>query len=189
MFRPKRFGALVTGLMLIVAACGGDDPASTTAGSPVTTAVPTTSATTLPPEDPSPAGGEDRSGELLGGWEVSHYALPDGALTNVVGEEAVFIEFNADGTIRYHTGCNSGGSQFETSGSYYIPESALDDEPEGQAITLGPVFEQTEIGCEGFLGDQDVDLPANMGAVTRFIVDDDRLLLLDEFLLIDATRG
>lgn len=176
--------------MLVGTACGGDEPASTTADSPATTAAPTTSATTMAPEDPAPAAGEDRSGELLGRWEVVNYVLPDGgSITNVVGEDPVFIEFNADGTITYNTGCNSGGSQYETSDSYYMPESALDDVPEGQSITLGPLFEQTEIGCEGFLGDQDRDLPDNMAAVTRFILGDDQLLLLDERMLIEASRG
>ena len=183
---PKRIATLLV-LALAIGACGGDDPASTTADSPATTAAETTVTTTLPPEDPDPAG-EDRSGELLGRWEITNYALPDGGgFTNVVGDGPVFIEFKADGTVAYNTGCNSGGTTFATSGTYYEPRSALDNEPEGQPITLGPGFEQTEIGCEGFLGEQDVDLPANMGAVTRFILDDDRLGLLDEFILIEAT--
>lgn len=147
-------------------------------------------ATTLPPDDPGTPAGEDRSGELLGRWEVINYALPDGGgLTNVVGDDPVFIEFNADGSVDYNTGCNSGGTEFATSGTYYVPESALDDAPAGQPLTLGPVFEQTERGCEGFLGDQDRDLPDNMGAVTRFVIDGDRLLLVDEFLLIETTKS
>lgn len=175
------------GLLLVTAACGGDDEPASTFGAPsATTSAATTVATTLPPE----AAGEDRSGELLGRWEVTNYVLPDGGgLTNVVGADPVFIEFNADGSVDYNTGCNSGGTVFATSGTYYVPESALDNIPEGQPITLGPVFEQTEIGCDGFLGDQDVDLPADMGAVSRFILDGDRLVLLDEFLLIEATRS
>ena len=100
----------------------------------------------------------------------------------------MFIEFKADGSVAYNTGCNSGGTTFAASGTYYVPESALDNEPEGQPISLGPAFEQTEIGCDGFLGEQDVDLPANMGAVSRFILDGDRLGLLDEFILIEATK-
>jgi hypothetical protein len=71
-----------------------------------------------------------------------------------------------------------------------VPESALDDAAEGQAIMTGPSFSQTEIGCQGFLGEQDVDLPAAMRATTRFtIADDGRLLLVDEFLLIQSDSG
>jgi hypothetical protein len=182
-----RLWSLFAGLLLVVAACGGDsDPAAPTTAEPSATTV---AATTQSPADPGTDGG-DRSGDLLGRWEVVNYVLPDGGgITNVVGADPVYIEFNADGSISYNTGCNSGGSQFVTSESYYLPKSALDDVPEGQAITLGPDFEQTEIGCDGFLGDQDRDLPDNMAAVTRFILGDDRLLLLDEFMLIDATKS
>lgn len=112
-----------------------------------------------------------------------------GGLTNVVGDDPIFIEFNADGSVSYNTGCNGGGGLFATSGSYYVPESALDDLPEGQPITIGPVFDQSSRGCDGFLGDQDVDLPDDMRAATRFVLDGDRLLLLDEFLLIKATKS
>ena len=144
----------------------------------------------MPPEDPGADGGEERSGELLGRWEVTNYVLPSGGgLTNVVGDDPVFIEFNADNSVDYNTGCNSGGTNYETSGTYYVPESALDDMPEGQPITIGPVFEQTERGCEGFLGDQDRDLPEDMGVAARFVLDGDRLLLLDEFLLIEAAKS
>lgn len=174
--------AFLVGLLFVSQACGSDDD-----GAPTT---PGTVASSLPREDPGIAGGEDRSEELLGRWGVANYVLPDGGgLTNVVGSDPVFIEFNADGTISYSTGCNSGGTEFVTSGTYYVPESALDDRPEGQSIVIGPLFEQTERGCEGFLGDQDRDLPANMGAVTRFALDGDRLLLLDEFVLIEAFRS
>jgi len=121
---------------------------------------------------PNTSPGEDRSAELIGQWEIVNYELPDGGLTNVVGSEPVFIEFGADGSVRYHTGCNSGGSEYTTSGSYVVPESALDDAVEGQPLRIGPLFEQTEEGCDGFLGEQDVDLPANMNSVTRFIFRD-----------------
>ncbi|MDJ0496462.1 MAG: META domain-containing protein [Acidimicrobiia bacterium] len=180
---------VVAAFVFVAVACGGDDdPASTTAASPETTAAATTAATTSPDATQAPAG-EDRSGELLGRWEIVNYALPDGGgLTNVVGDDPVFIEFNADGSVDYNTGCNTGGTEFEASGSYYEPESALDTTPAGQPVTLGPAFEQTERGCDGFLGDQDRDLPDNMGAVTRFVLDGDRLLLVDEFLLVEATR-
>jgi len=180
---------LLIAIALIIAACGGDESSPATTEAPATTAAETTATTTQPPDDPESPAGEDRSEELLGRWQITNYALPDGGgFTNVVGDDPAFIEFNADGTVSYNTGCNSGGTTFQTSGTYYVPESALDNEPEGQPITLGPAFEQTERGCDGFLGDQDVDLPANMGNVSRFILDSDRLGLLDEFLLIEATR-
>ncbi|MDJ0925755.1 MAG: META domain-containing protein [Acidimicrobiia bacterium] len=189
MFKRKTLLIALAGSVLVVAACGGDEAVSTTADS-ATTSAPTTVPTTLPPEDPGVSPGEDRSGDLLGRWEIINYALPDGGgLTNVVGDDPVFIEFSADGSVAYNTGCNSGGTTFVTSGTYYVPESALDDKPAGQSITLGPVFEQTERGCDGFLGDQDRDLPDNMGTVTRFVIDGDRLLLLEEFLLVEATSS
>jgi hypothetical protein len=180
----------VAALVLVAVACGGDDdPATTTAASSETTSAPTTTATSSPQDEPGTPAGEDRGGELLGRWEIINYLLPGGGgLTNVVGDDPVFIEFKSDGSVDYNTGCNSGGTEFATSGTYYEPESALDDTPAGQPITLGPVFEQTERGCDGFLGEQDRDLPDNMGAVTRFVLDDDRLLLVDEFLLIEAVR-
>lgn len=181
---------LMAVLLVVAAGCGGDDDTATTAAPSETTSAQTTVATTLPAEDPGTDVGEDRSEELLGRWVVVNYQLPDGAaLTNVVGDDPVFIEFNADGSVGYNTGCNSGGTQYATNGTYYVPESALDDNPKGQLITIGPSFEQTERGCEGFLGDQDRDMPANMGAATRFVLDEERLLLLDEFLLIEATRS
>ena len=172
-------------LALAAAACGGDSETTTTSdsGQSPTSSPPTTGDTAAPDV------GEDRSGELLGRWEITNYTLPDGGgFTNVVGDGPVFIEFNADGSVDYNTGCNSGGTQYVTSGTYYVPTSALDDMPEGQPISLGPAFEQTEIGCEGFLGDQDRDLPEDMGKATRFTVEGDRLLLLDEFVLIEAIR-
>ncbi len=186
------FYTLATGLFLIAAACGGTDvPASTTpATSSATVSSVTTVATTSTSEDLDTGGGEDRSGELVGRWEIINYAFPDGGgLTNVVGDDPAFIQFNADGSVDYHTGCNSGSTVYTVSGTYYVPESALDDRPEGQMITLGPVFEQTERGCEGFLGDQDRDLPDNMGTVSRFLFDGDRLWLLDESLLIEAVKS
>lgn len=178
---------VVAAVVILAAACGSDsDAGSTTSEAPETIA----SETLSPADDLETPPGEDRSAELVGRWEVANYLLPDGGgLTNVVGDDPVFIEFNADGTVGYHTGCNAGGTEFTTSGTYLVPESALDDAPEGQAINIGPLFEQTEEGCDGFLGDQDRDLPANMDAATRFALDGERLLLLDEFLLIEATRS
>lgn len=49
----------------------------------------------------------------MGRLEVASYRLPDGGgLTNVVGGAPLFIEFGADGTISYHTGCNEGGNEW-----------------------------------------------------------------------------
>ncbi len=182
------------GLILITAACGGDDvsgldrPDDQISSS---TAASDDGVADAPADDepPPPTGGDDRGAELIGRWQVSNYVLPDGGLTNVVGADPVFLEFGLDGALSYHTGCNGGTTDYTTSGAYVVPKSALDDVREGQPITIGPSFVQTEIGCEGFLGDQDRDFPANMGAATRFRIDGDRLLLLDEFLLIEATKA
>lgn len=188
MFKQRAVYSVVAAVLIVAGACGSDSESDTT-----TSEVPgIVESEGLPPDDDQegPPTGQDRSAELLGRWDVASYLLPDGgSFTNVVGEVPVFIEFGADGTISYHTGCNPGGTEFTTSGSYFLPESALDDTPEGQAINIGPVFEQAEDGCDGFLGDQDRDLPANMGAATRFALDGDRLLLLDEIRLIEATRS
>ena len=187
MFKQRAVYSVVAAVLIVAGACGSDSESDTT-----TSEVPgIVESESLPPDDDQgPPTGQDRSAELLGRWDVANYLLPDdGGFTNVVGEVPVFIEFGADGTTGYHTGCNAGGTEFTTSGSYFLPESALDDTPEGQAINIGPLFEQAEEGCDGFLGDQDRDLPANMGAATRFALDSDRLLLLDEFLLIEATRS
>ncbi len=191
MSRHRKLFVLVAALVILAAACGGDSESdSTTSSAETPTSSTPTSADDGSTDEPVADLGEDRSSELLGRWEVTHYTLPDGGgITNVVGDDPVFIEFSADGSVSYNTGCNSGGTQFTTSGTYYVPESALDDMPEGQPISLGPAFEQTERGCEGFLGDQDRDLPIDMGKATRFALDGDRLLLLDEFLLIDATKS
>lgn len=187
MVRQRVLYAAATAVLIVAGACGSEsDAVSTTSEAPGGV-----ESEPVPPTDSSVApSGQDRSAELIGRWEVANYALPDGAgLTNVVGDAAVFIEFNADGTLSYHTGCNPGGTTFATAGMYVVPESALDETPEGQTIDIGPLFDQEEEGCDGFLGDQDVDLPANMAAATRFTLDGDRLLLLDEFLLIEATRS
>ncbi len=189
-----RLAIVALGLLLIMAACSSDDlsgldlpddqiSSSTTAAAAGVTDTPVD---TTPPAAP----GDDRGAELVGRWEITTYMLPDsGNLTNVVGADPVFLEFGTDGTLSYNTGCNAGTADYATSGSYVVPKSALDDTPEGQPIAIGPSFQQTEIGCDGFLGDQDRDLPADMGAVNRFRIDDDRLLLLNEFFLIEATKA
>jgi len=188
-----RIAIVAVGLLVVTAACGGSDildpipddqtSVSTAASGAGVTVAPAT-------EAPQPApGGQDRGAELVGRWEVVNYVLPDGGgLTNIVGADPVFFEFNTDGTLSYNTGCNGGTTDYATSGAYLVPSSPLDDTLEGQPITIGPSFTQTEIGCEGFLGDQDRDLPADMGAASRFRIDDDQLRLLDEFVLVIATR-
>lgn len=197
MSERRSYLSLIAVTLLVLAACGSsDDDGSAGTAEPVaarsTTSAPSSGGEpepTAPPDEPDDGEGEDRSGELLGRWEITNYVLPGGGLTNVVGSEPVFIEFGADGSVSYHTGCNAGGSTFTTSGIYAVPTSALDDTPEGQPITIGPGFQQTEIGCEGFLGDQDRDLPIDLGAATRFTFDGDVLRLLDEFVLVVATRS
>lgn len=190
--------SLILVLALFAGACGGDDDGTTgvfgrdlpssddDAADP---ADDTPAASDDEPADDDAAAGEDRSAELVGSWNVTFYALPDGGgMTNVIdGSAPVQITFAADGTLDYHTGCNQGGGDYSTSGTYYVPDSALDDQPEGQAITIGPGA-QTEIGCEGFLGEQDVDLPAAMRQATRFRLDGDRLILSAEFFLVEAER-
>ncbi len=195
---PRRFwrvGIATVGLLLITAACGSDNISGLDgsddqiSGSTVASGGGVSDAPAADEPPPTPAG-DDRGAELVGRWEVSDYVLPDGGgLTNVVGNGPVFLEFGADGTLSYSTGCNDGTADYATSGVYVVPKSALDDTLEGQAIAIGPSFIQTEIGCEGFLGDQDRDLPIDLGAATRFRIDDDRLLLLDEFLLIRANKA
>ena len=187
MFIQRALYSVVAAVLIVAGACTSDAASDTT-----TSEVPAVVESEGPPlaDDQGPPAGQDRSAELLQRWDVVNYLLPDGGgFTNVVGEVPVFIEFDADGSVSYHTGCNAGDTEFTTSGSYVLPESALDDTPEGQGINIGPLFEQTEESCDGFLGDQDRDLPANMGSATRFALDGDRLLLLDDFLLIEATRS
>ncbi len=186
-----RLVGMVAVLAVMVAACGGggggieDLTATTTRGGVAGTSSPTIAAPAG--TEPAPAvSGVDRSGELLGTWEIITYRLPDDALTNVLGEDA-HLTFAADGTLTYGTGCNQGSTTYVTAGFYVVPDSPLDETPEGQSIALGPEFVQTEIGCEGFLGEQDVDIPLRMQDATRFRIFEGNLLLLDEFMVIEAT--
>lgn len=190
-----RVATVALGLLLITAACSSDDlsgfdlPDDQVSDSTATSAGGTNDAPAND-EPPPPAAGDDRGAELVGRWVITTYMLPDsGNLTNTVGADPAFLEFGSDGTLSYNTGCNAGTADYATSGSYVVAKSALDDTREGQPITIGPSFQQTEIGCDGFLGDQDRDLPADMGAANRFRIDDDRLLLLNEFFLIEATKA
>ena len=191
---PRRLYRVVIvaiGLTLMTAACSGDTIPALDGSDDRSSALITVEGVDDAPADTDSqptTEGDDRGAELIGRWEVVHYRLPDGALTNVVGDAPVFMEFRVDGTLSYGTGCNEGTVDYTTGGVYLVPDSPLDDTPEGQPITIGPSFQQTEIGCEGFLGDQDRDLPSNMGAAIRFRIDGERLLLLDEFQLIEATK-
>ncbi len=188
----RRVVVAAAGFIIIAAACGGGDTLGPNGDGAGDSTIALVDEVNDPPSDDEPAlidDGEDRRAELVGRWDIMHYALPDGAgLTNAFGDGPVFIEFGVDGTIAYGTGCNEGTTGYMASGFYVVPKSALDDTPEGQPITIGPSFEQTEIGCDGFLGDQDRDLPANMGAATRFVFDGDLLRLYDDLLLIEATK-
>ena len=141
-------------------------------------------------EPAAAAEGVDRSGEFVGTWNITFYALPDGGgRTNVIaGSAPVQITFDADGTATYHTGCNAGSTTFATDGVYVVPESALDETPEGQPVTIDQGM-QEEQGCEGFLGEQDVDLPAAWRQAERFRLDGDLLILSAEFFLLEAERG
>lgn len=175
---------------LALAACGGTEPGAATTSAPVDVTEVTTSPfvdTTVDEGTDASPGGEDRTAELEGRWTISDYHV-SGTLTNVVGDEPAFVAFGSDGSVVLHTGCNEGTGSYTTAGIYYAPDSGLDDTPEGQLIDFGPGFTMDDAVCDGFLGDQDADLPAQMSAVTRFTIDDDRLRLLDEFLLVEAAR-
>lgn len=193
-------GIIVTGLLLLGGCSdsdgdtaelfGFDDGAGDTSAEPNDDAQPAEE----PPAGDEPAAppeGVDRSADLVGTWNVTFYALPDGGgRTNVIdGDATVQITFNADGTTRYHTGCNGGGSTYTTSGVYVVPTSALDDTPEGQPLTIdSEAMSEGEL-CEGFLGEQDVDLPAAWQQAERFRLDGDLLILSAEFFLLEAERG
>lgn len=147
-----------------------------------------------PPAGDAPAAapeGVDRSAELIGTWNITFYALPNGGgRTNVIdGDAPVQITFETGGAVSYHTGCNAGGTTYATDGVYVVPESALDETPEGQPLTIdSEAMSEGEL-CEGFLGEQDVDLPAAWRQAERFRLDGDRLILSAEFFLLEAERG
>lgn len=169
-----------------MAGCNGNGSTATS----IAPSQPSTPPTVIPAEtttvtEPA-AGGVDRTADLVGRWTITNYRLPDGALTNVVGDAAVFIEFSSDGTLVFHTGCNNGNGGYSTSGTYYEPESELDETPEGQAIEFHDLFIE-QVGCDGPLDEQDTDLPANFLSVTRFMFDEERLWLMDDSPLVEAT--
>ncbi len=182
-----RLLALIGALALLAAACGDD---SATFANQFGDETPLTGDTGQGTDDAPPddtLGGVDRSAEVAGRWEITNYTLNSGPITNVLGEGA-HLTFGPDGTLTYGTGCNEGSGSYDISGVYVMPTSALDPVIEGQPITIGPDLAQTEIGCEGFLGEQDVDIPARLLEANRFILRDGMLVLLDDFILIEASR-
>lgn len=191
-----RRSVLLCSLMLALGACGGSDDgdAADLFGVPdaqTTADDPTTDAEALGVDEPvATPEGVDRSAELIGTWNITFYALPDGGgRTNVIdGSAPVQITFNTDGTATYHTGCNAGDATYSTEGVYVVPESALDETPEGQPLTINAGMIE-EAGCEGFLGEQNGDLPAAWQQAERFRLDGERLILSAEFFLLEAERG
>lgn len=166
-------------------ACGGDATPASTSPEPDTTTAPLTLAeTTSPPDDGGT--GEDPSEEIVGRWMIEYYRDASRARTNVLGDEPPFIEFGSDGSLTFHTACNAGSGIYSVDGAYYVPESALDDRPEGQSLRLDDLTIDSAT-CEGFIGEQDTDLFTDFGSVSRFVLDEGRLLLLDEFFLLQAT--
>lgn len=172
-------------LAVALAACGGDTtPATPPVGTDGPAAPITTAEALASPSDGMT--GEDRSEELGGRWMIEYYRDASLARTNVLGDEPPFIDFGPDGSLTFHTSCNAGSGTYSTDGGYYVPESALDDRPEGQSLRLDDLAIDTAT-CEGFIGEQDTDLFNNFGTASRFVLDEGRLLLLDEFLLVEAT--
>jgi hypothetical protein len=166
----------VAGTILVtvgVAGCSGNGSTSTS----IVPSQPSTPPTVIPAETTTAtqpaAEGVDRSTELVGRWTITNYRLPHGALTNVAGDAAVFIEFSSDGTLVFYTGCNNGNGGYSTSGTYYEPESELDETPEGQVLEFHDLFIE-QVGCDGLLGEQDTDLPAALemeGAAVAQVAD------------------
>lgn len=183
---PRRLPVVVALIAVTVVACGGDtaDTTSTSAGPGATAGPAGTTEATL--DTSNGTTGVDRSGEIVGRWTIEFYRQADGARTNIVGDDPVFIEFASDGTLTFHTGCNPGSATYVTQGTYYVPESALDEEPEGQAVRISGLSTDSAT-CEGFLGDQDTDFAAALQDASRFMLDEGNLLLLDEFFLVEAS--
>ena len=193
---PASFGIVVAAL-LFLSACGDDSEAP----SADETSEDSGEDTPDTPEDPSaerpatdkPANGDDlgadsdadRSAELTGRWEIVNYTLTaGGGLTTIVGDVTPYLEFSADSSLTFQTGCNGGSATWETSGGYYEPSSGLDDTSEGQIIQIGDREKEQQL-CDGFLGEQDADISANLERASRFVLNDDGgLLLLDEFVLV-----
>jgi hypothetical protein len=144
----------------------------------------TTAETRMSP--PNAETGEDSSDELVGRWMIEYYRDANSARTNVLGDEPPFIEFGSDGSVTFHTSCNAGSGTSSTDGVYYVPESALDDQPEGRSLRIEDLTIDTAT-CEGFIGEQNTDLYNDFESASRSVLDEGRLLLLDEFFLVQAT--
>ena len=171
-------------LAVALVACGGDTTPATSFGTDNSeTPIITAETPTSPPDAMT---GEDRSDELVGRWMIEYYRDVNSARTNVLGDEPPFIEFGSDGSVTFHTSCNAGSGTYSTDGVYFVPESALDDQPEGQELRIADLTIDTAT-CEGFIGEQDTDLFNDFESASRFVLDDGRLLLLDEFFLVQAT--
>ena len=173
-------------MVLLPAACG-DDSVPTTPGALDDGIVADTSENPTEPSDdvPTADAGPDRRAELIGRWEIVNYTIvAGGGLTNIIGDVTPFLEFAPDGSLTFQTGCNGATARWETNGGYFTPSSALDDTPEGQAIAIVDIAKEDVI-CDGFLGEQDADIGANLETATRFVVGDDGgLRLFDEFILV-----
>jgi hypothetical protein len=184
--RLASWAGILVAAMLILASCGDDSGSVPFA--PPTDAPQSTPLESAPDntDDPGEPAGLDRRAELIGSWEIVNYTLTDGgSLTNIVGDVTPFIEFMADGTLAFQTGCNRGDATWEASGSYTEP-SPLDDDPEGQPIRIDDISKDTA-ACDGFLGEQDADLAAHLEAAERFLlIDSGGMSLLAEFVLIRA---
>lgn len=169
--------------LLLTAGCGGggsgDDPVASPGadGGEATTDVP----------GGADGQGVDRHAELIGRWEIHSYRLPDGALTDAL--DIAYLEFGADGSLAFGTGCNDGTTGYVAGAGYVTPGTSLDDAPAGQTITIGPALALTERACDGLLGEQDRDLPVALRAAQRFAFEGERLWLLDASLLIEAERA
>lgn len=179
--RFVRLMVVAAAMALLVTACGDDDT--------------TTSDDTSSPDNDASADGDsdnnepvDRSGELAQSWSITTYQLAGAAgEATPVGDAPVTIAFAADGTLTYSTGCNTGGGEWETRGVYQ-PDSD-DGFVEGQSISFDDLF-QTEIGCQGELGEQDLAIGGAIRAAELFTLDGGTLTLYrDGNLMIEAVSS
>lgn len=177
--RLLRAVAFSAGLVLLVAACGDDsgddsgpDPAPSTDGAPDAAS------------DDEPA---DRSDELVGAWTITTFQLA-GALGEAptVGADPTTIEFAADGTFTFSTGCNTGEGEWDP---FSVYQPANDDGiPDGQSISFDGIA-STEIACDDERADQDLAIGAAIRAATVFTLDGSTLTLWrDGNVMIEATR-
>lgn len=180
----RRISVITALIATTLVACGSDTIPAPPSDEADNTEPPATTAET-PTSTTEPVTGEDRSDELVGRWMIEFYEDASSSRTNVLGDEPPFIEFGADGSVTFHTSCNPGTGTYSTDGVYFEPESRLDEQPEGQPIRI----EDLSIGtatCEGFIGEQDTDLFNDFSSATRFVLNDGRLVLWDEFFLVEA---